>query len=117
MLGSAAPTYPTMRTLNSIVRSPHEDAIARSPHEHAIVRLLGGDDARPSGLVPSGPQDDQLLDAYSRAVTGVAEHVSPAVVFIEIEKKVGTPQGPRAVKGSGSGFVFTPDGLIITNSH
>ena len=91
--------------------------IARSPHEHAIVRLLGGDDARPSGLVPPGPQDDQLLDAYSRAVTGAAEQVSPAVVFIEIAKKVATPQGPRTVNGSGSGFVFTPDGLIITNSH
>jgi S1-C subfamily serine protease len=93
------------------------NSIARSPHEHAIVRLLGDDDARRSGSLPPVPEDDRLLDAYSRAVTGAAENVSPAVVFIEIAKKVATPQGPRTVNGSGSGFVFTPDGLIITNSH
>jgi S1-C subfamily serine protease len=58
-----------------------------------------------------------LLDAFSRSVTAVAEQVGPAVVFIEIRKKVDTPRGPREIGGSGSGFIFTPDGLIITNSH
>ena len=60
--------------------------------------------------------DDELLDAYSRAVAGAADDVSPAVVFIEVARKL-QQAGGRDVRGSGSGFVFTPDGLIVTNSH
>jgi len=68
----------------------------------------------------SGPQalDDRgLLDAYSQAVVSAADKVGPAVVNVEVRHRVNTPQGVREARGGGSGFVFTPDGFILTNSH
>lgn len=66
--------------------------------------------------------DDDALDAYSRAVITAAEKVSPSVVYIEIEQAVrsrrpNVPGMPQERRGSGSGFIFTPDGFILTNSH
>ena len=65
--------------------------------------------------------DEGLLDAYSRAVIESAERVSPSVVYIQVtgspNRRQGRRQGPNEVTGSGSGFVFTPDGFILTNSH
>ncbi len=63
--------------------------------------------------------DDSLLDAYSTAVTGAVERMSPSVVNIEVHQSAGRTRSgePRERQGGGSGFVFTPDGLILTNSH
>jgi len=57
--------------------------------------------------------DAVLLDAYSQSITRVADTVGPAVVRLDIRRRL---RG-REIGGSGSGFLFAPDGLIITNSH
>jgi S1-C subfamily serine protease len=65
------------------------------------------------------PLDDALLlDAYSNAVVGAAEKISPSVVKIEVTQAGRSRSGePSERQGGGSGFIFTPDGLILTNSH
>src|SRR6202167_1587384 len=75
-----------------------------------------------SSLASSAPDDLPLLDAYSRAVTGAVERISPSVVNIEVHQSLpetGRARAgePRERRGGGSGFIFTPDGLILTNSH
>ncbi len=92
------------------------------------IRLLTderfeSEDARTTGddLANSGPPED-LMDAYSRAVITAAEKVSPSVVYIEVQQPVrsgrgNVPRMPQEARGSGSGFIFTPDGFILTNSH
>ncbi|MEO8017451.1 MAG: trypsin-like peptidase domain-containing protein [Pseudomonadota bacterium] len=66
----------------------------------------------PLSPLPSA-DDGELLDAYSSAVTAATDAVAPTVVHIDVNSQ----RDGRERRGSGSGFFFTPDGLLLTNSH
>ncbi|HEY2817810.1 MAG TPA: trypsin-like peptidase domain-containing protein [Casimicrobiaceae bacterium] len=67
----------------------------------------------PLGAVPP-PGDAALLDAYSQAVTTAVAGVAPAVAHVRVERAKAFRSGRE---GSGSGFIITPDGYLVTNSH
>src|ERR1051325_4388417 len=90
--------------------------------KYAVATEIGidgevlGDGAREQTAPRS---DDGLLDTYSRAVIEAAEGGRPSVGYIQVtgRPRRNSRQGPNEITGSGSGFVFTPDGFILTNSH
>jgi S1-C subfamily serine protease len=60
------------------------------------------------------PDDDEPLDAYSRAVIGVAEKLTPSVANLRVSRRV---RGGRRLDGGGSAVVITPDGFMLTSAH
>jgi S1-C subfamily serine protease len=79
------------------------------------TRLNAADAAR--NRVGALGNDAPLLDEYSRTVVSAVERVAPAVVNIDIRQQRHSRRGPQEIGGSGSGFIITPDGFILTNSH
>ena len=58
--------------------------------------------------------DDEALDAYSRAVTSVADRLAPSVASLRVSRRV---RGGRRLDGAGSAVVITPDGFMLTSAH
>src|SRR5712691_5259986 len=63
---------------------------------------------------PAEVSEEEALDAYSQAVTSVAERLSPSVANLRVSRRV---RGGRILDGGGSGVVITPDGFTLTSAH
>ena len=82
-----------------------------------MVKFLSDEDDHPQHEHTQPPKTDgELLDAYSQTVVGVAQKVSDAVVHINVNMP-GRPANRRQKNGSGSGFIISSDGYVVTNSH
>jgi S1-C subfamily serine protease len=86
-----------------------------SPYAETSPKLVAESASAVSDATPVvlGRDDAALLDAYSHAVSAAVERVAPAVAHVAVERS----RGRATRSGSGSGFLITPDGYLVTNSH
>src|ERR1051326_7018496 len=85
----------------AMLQSENDVSDPTGPWPHAML-------VEPQETTPH--PDDTLQDAYSRTVSHVARTARPSVAHITVRRRDGSA-------GAGSGFVFTPDGFLLTNSH
>src|SRR5436189_346569 len=88
------------------------DSLLNEVDSGASAKSMGDAEAATAAL-----DDSELLDAYSRTVVSAVARVAPAVVNIDVKQRVSARGGEHELSGNGSGFVITPDGFILTNSH
>ena len=65
-------------------------------------------------FISDPPTEAEALDAYSHAVTSVAERLAPSVASLRVSRRV---RGGRRLDGGGSAVVITPDGFLLTSAH
>jgi S1-C subfamily serine protease len=91
-----------------------------APMDFLLSEAGSGADAKAmdeSETLTAALDDSALLDAYSRSVVSAVTRVAPAVVNIDVTQRVNVRRGAGEISGNGSGFIITPDGFILTNSH
>jgi S1-C subfamily serine protease len=98
--------------------------MAQNPFDHSAAGLQFVENepnsaAYNSDMVsPADENESAAFDAYSRLVIAAAEKIGPAVVQVEITRRVrGRSRQYENMQGGGSGVIFTPDGFLVTNSH
>ncbi len=94
---------------------PSLESDSDRPSSNANMEFLSTENAGPADRISPTPDESEALDSYSRTVSNVASAVSEGVVRVDVLGK--SKAGANRRVGTGSGFVFTPDGYIITNSH